>query len=120
MANQNHVLSKSALGKAIIYARHEYEALGNYFKDGRYAIDNNELEQLMRGPVVGRKNYMFCASENEAECAAIIYSFVESCKLQGIDAFVYLDDILKRLPDTKKSKLRELLPDKWAAQTKKI
>ncbi|MGL4293234.1 MAG: IS66 family transposase [Bacteroidales bacterium] len=118
MANLNEVLPKSALGKAIVYARKEFDALCNYLKDGRYAIDNNELEQLMRGPVVGRKNYMFCGSENGAECAAIIYSFVESCKLNGIDPFAYLDDILKRLPDTKKSNLRELLPDKWKDQTK--
>ena len=113
MANLNDVLPKSALGKAIVYARKEFEALCNYLKDGRYAIDNNELEQLMRGPVVGRKNYLFCGSENGAECAAIIYSFIETCKLHAIDPFEYLDDVLKRIPDTKKSKLRELLPDKW-------
>ena len=40
---------------------------------------------------------------------------IQSYRLQlhAVDPFEYLDHVLKRIPNTKKSKLRELLPGKW-------
>ena len=43
----------------------------------------------------------------------MIYSLLGTCKLQGIDPFVWLKDVLERLPDHPVNRLEELLPQNW-------
>jgi transposase len=38
---------------------------------------------------------------------------VSSCQRQGHDPFVYLRDVLTRLPELPREQLVELLPDRW-------
>jgi transposase len=45
---------------------------------------------------------------------AILFSMVSSCRRQGHDPFVYLRDVLGRLPGLPKERLAELLPDRWS------
>jgi hypothetical protein len=52
--------------------------------DGNVPVDNNASERHLRGPVVGRKNWMFAGSEGGAKTAAIWFSIVGSCVLAGI------------------------------------
>jgi hypothetical protein len=49
-------LPKSALGKAITYARNQRAALRQYVSDGRLTIDNNVSERTLRLQAIGR-NY---------------------------------------------------------------
>jgi hypothetical protein len=44
---------------------------------------------------------------------AILFSVVSSCQRHGHDPFVYLRDVLERLPTLPKERLAELLPDRW-------
>jgi transposase len=44
------------------------------------------------------------------ELAAILYSFMATCKLQKIDPSKWLIDVLHRLPQQPEDKLIELLP----------
>ncbi|MGO9470153.1 MAG: transposase domain-containing protein [Isosphaeraceae bacterium] len=46
----------------------------------------------------------------------MLFSIVSSCRRHGHDPFVYLRDVLARLPDHPKEKLAELLPDRWSPQ----
>jgi hypothetical protein len=46
---------------------------------------------------------------------AILFSVVWSCQRHGHDPFVYLRDVLGRLPDLPKDRLVGLLPDRWTA-----
>ena len=63
--------------------------------------------------VIGRKNYMFAGSKAGAWRAAIIYSLVASCKLNGIDPFAYFRDVLERVSTHPADKIDELLPNNW-------
>ena len=63
--------------------------------------------------VIGRKNYLFAGSEAGAWLAAIIYSLVASCKLNGIDPFKYFQDVLARVSTHPANKIDELLPSEW-------
>lgn len=58
-------------------------------------------------------NYMFAGSHRVGELAAIIYSFMATCKLQKIDPAKWLDDVLRGIPEQPKDKLIELLPQFW-------
>jgi len=104
------VLPKSLIGKAITYMLGRWKALYGFLDDGRYEIDNNLVENAIRPVALGRKNYLFAGSHNGAERAAMFYSLVATAKLQGMEPFAYLKDILSKLPDWPYKKIEELLP----------
>ena len=101
---------RSALGKAIQYALNRWSALVRYVDDGRINIDNNPVENAIRGIALGRKNFLFCGSEGGGRRAALMYSLIESAKLNGIDPKAYLVDVLTRLPTAKRDDLDALMP----------
>jgi len=59
---------------------------------------------------VGRKNYLFAGSHEAAKQAAMIYSFLGTCKLNKVEPFQWLKKILSSIPDHSIHKLDELLP----------
>ena len=101
---------RSALAKAIQYALNRWPALVRYVDDGRINIDNNPVENAIRGIALGRKNYLFCGSEGGGRRAALMYSLIESAKLNGIDPKAYLLDVLTKLPTAKRADLDALMP----------
>ncbi|MCC6673450.1 MAG: IS66 family transposase [Planctomycetes bacterium] len=96
-ALRSTVLPKSPLGEAIRYALNQWQALNRYLEDGRLAIDNNIVERQLRGVAVGRKNWLFAGSDEGARRAAVLYSIVSTCSLQGVEPWAYLSDVLQRL-----------------------
>jgi len=107
---RTEVENKSELAKALDYALNRWDALLRYTQDGRLEIDNNTAERSIRGVGVGRKNYLFFGSDSGGERAAIIYSLVESCKLNHIDPQRYLQYVLERIADHPVNRVEELLP----------
>lgn len=107
------VLPKSAIGKAFYYLIGRYNKIYLYLRDGRLEIDNNLIENSIRPVALGRKNYLFAGSHAGAQRAAMVYSLLGSCKLQDIDPYTYLKDILERLPEQPVNRLKELLPPHW-------
>ena len=59
LQKERGLLPKSRLGKAVSYLINEYEALIGYLQSGRYEIDNNLVENSIRGPAVGRRRWLF-------------------------------------------------------------
>ena len=59
---------------------------------------------------IGRRNYLFFGSDSGGERAAIIYSLIESCKLNNIDPQSYLQYVLERIADHPINRIEELLP----------
>ena len=106
-------LPKTPIGQAIGYTLNHWRALCNYLREGYLNIDNNTAERAIKPLVIGRKNYLFAGSHQGAKHAAIIYSLIETCKQHNINTYVYLKDVLARLPSQKNSKLDELLPYYW-------
>ena len=76
---------------------------------------NNVAERHMKTIAIGRKNWLFTGSENGGKTMAILFSIVSSCQRHGHDPFVYLRDVLGRLPGLPKERVAELLPDRWVA-----
>ena len=104
------VLPASAIGKAMAYALRLWPSLVAYTRDGRLSIDNNLIENSIRPVALGRKNYLFAGSHDGAERAAMIYSFLATCKINDINPQHWLKDTLTRLPDYPANRLHELLP----------
>jgi len=100
---------KSPMGEAVGYLLRQQKRLTAFLRHGEIPMHNNLSELLLRQPVVGRKNWMFAGSQGGAEAAAIHFSLVGSCMLQGIDPWAYLFDVLGRLDEPPS----QLTPAAW-------
>ena len=83
--------SQSSLGKAVGYLSNQWPRLVGYIDDGSYPIDNNRAENSIRPFVIGRKNWLFSASQSGAKASANLYSLIESAKamvLNHMDIYV--------------------------------
>jgi len=99
------------VGTTLQYALGRWEALTRYAEDGRLAIDNNVAERLMRGIAVTRKNFLFLGSDAGGDRAAILYTLIETAKLNGLNPEAYLAYTINQLAHGHlASRLSELLP----------
>jgi hypothetical protein len=67
---------------------------------------------------MGRKNWLFCWSELGAEQLGILQSLMVTCRLQGINPYTYLVDVLQRVSLHPASKVEELTPRVWKTKFK--
>ncbi len=119
--NLLETLPKSASGGAIAYTLNLWPRLIRYIEDGHYQIDNNLIENSIRPIAIGRKNYLFAGSHDAAQHAALVYSFVGTCKQLNIDPYVWLENVIERLPYFKKNDdLSILLPVNWKNEQKAL
>lgn len=86
-------LRRSTFGKALQYMLAHWDGLTRFLQDPRIALDNNAAERVLRGPVVGRKNFYGNRSKRGAKTAAILYSLIETAKLCGVNPSEYLHDV---------------------------
>ncbi len=114
VAEYPKVVKGSPIEKAFLYTYKRFNKLSRYHLDGRYAIDNNGIENAVRPVAVGRKNYLFCQNDDGAESTAIIYSLMGCCKAAGVDfrtwMIYFLDHVHDYDQDYTKD-IAELLPD---------
>jgi Transposase and inactivated derivatives len=117
LRQSSRVLPKSPLGHAVSYTLKNWIALTRYLGSGILSIDNSAAERLMRPIAVGRGNWTFAGNDRGGKAAATVYSLIESCKLNEINPYEYLLDVLTRIPNTLNRDIRSLLPYKWQPQT---
>ena len=97
------------------YAINQREFVQRCFTDGRFEIDNGEIERVLKKPCIGRKNYLHCGSVAGAKRLAAAYTLVLSCKGLGINVNEYLVDVITKLANGwPLRRIRELVPDAWA------
>jgi len=106
---------KNPLAKIIGYHLKRWPAFTRFLEDGRICMSNNAAERTVRGIAVGRKNWMFAGSDSGGRRAAAVYTLIETCKLNNVDARRWLADVLARINDHPMSRLAELLPWNWLA-----
>ena len=91
---QSGYSSKSSLVKAINYLLKNFNELTCFLDFENIPIDNNSQERLMRSPVIGRKTWYGTHSPRGAETNAVLFSIVESCKINKINPREYFKDIV--------------------------
>jgi transposase len=107
-------LSRHAdVAKAMDYMLKRWEAFTRFLDDGRICISNNAAERALRGIALGRKSWLFAGSERGGQRAAIMYTLIQTCKLNSIDPQAWLADILARIADHPINDLAALLPWNW-------
>jgi len=64
---------------------------------------------------LGRKSWLFAGSERGAERAAVMYTLIQTAKLNGIEPQAWLADVLSTIAETPQTRLAELLPWNWTS-----
>lgn len=92
-----------------------------FLTNGNVPMDNSASERAIRPFTIGRKNWVLIDSIKGAQSSAIVYSIVETAKLNNLSVYNYLDHLLAELPkladkdgNIDKSELDNLLP--WSDQ----
>jgi transposase len=107
------LLPSSPLSEAIGYTLRHWKGLCYYTTNGMLKIDNNPVENSIRPVALGRKNFLFAGSERGAQRIAIIYSLIGTCKMNNVNPYLWLKDVLEKLNDHPVNKLADLLPHNW-------
>ena len=103
----------SATAKAIDYSLKRWKALTRFVDDGELPADNNWVENQIRPIAIGRSNWLFAGSLRAGQRAAAVMSLLQSARLNGLDPYSYIKDVLTRLPTQPAGRIEELLPHRW-------
>jgi transposase len=106
-------LPKSTIGKALGYSIERWNELSIYATDGKLNIDNNPVENSIRPVAIGRKNYLFAGSHEAAQRSAMLYSLLGTCRLNGVNPFIWLRETLRRIATHPINRIEELLPQNF-------
>ena len=110
---RTQVLDGSKIAEAIDYSLNAWKALTLHLEDGAVPIDNNLIERQVKPWKLGAKNWLFVGSELAGQRAAVVMSLVQSAKLNGLDPWAYLRDVLARIHSHPSHRIDELLPHRW-------
>jgi transposase len=116
MRAQRGKLSRhSDVGKAMDYMLKRWETFTRFLHDGRICLTNNAAERALRGIALGRKSWLFAGSDRGGERAAVMYTLIQTARLNDVDPQAWLADVLARINDHNIQRLDQLLPWNWKA-----
>lgn len=105
---------RGGLADAVRYTLVRWPALTRFLDDGRIELDNNPVERAIRPIALGRKNHLFAGSDGGAERWATVCSLIETAKLNGVEPYSYLKDVLERMTHGHPmNRIDDLLPWNW-------
>ena len=113
MGVEPELLPQGPMAKAVRYVLSNWRALLRFTSNGILAPDSNLVERGMRPIAVARKNWLYAGAERGGHAAATAFSLIETCKLNGINPYEYLKDVLARIGGHRSDRLAELLPFNW-------
>jgi hypothetical protein len=114
---QPQVLPKSPSGAAVRYALNQWEALTRFWKTASWRLTTAPR----KGPIAisrwAAATGHFSAATVAVRTAAVLRSFIASCKRCGVEPFAWFYDVLSRIPAHSITRLGELLPHNWHPAT---
>jgi transposase len=107
------LLPTNPFTQAARYALEREAALRVFLEYPAVPLDTNHLEREIRAIAMGRKAWLFCWTEVGARYVGIVQSLIASCRLQGVDPYVYLVDVLQRIDTHPAFDVHLLTPRLW-------
>lgn len=107
------LLPRNPFTEAANYALEREDSLRVFLEYPKVPIDTNHLEREIRPVALGRKNWLFCWTEVGAQSVGIFQSLIATCRIQGVDPYTYLVDVLQRVEDHPASDVAALTPRLW-------
>jgi transposase len=117
-AQLGRIPNRGGLAEAIRYTLARWPALCRFLDDGRIELDNNPVERAIRPVALGRKNHLFAGSDGGGERWATVCSLIATAKLNNVEPFAYLRDVLQRMVDGHPAnRIDDLLPWNWSPKS---
>lgn len=91
------IIVNNKLKKAITYALNQKKELSEFINDARIPLSNSLAERAIRPFAVHRKNWLFADSVAGAKANAVIYSLIESAKVNKLNIYKYINYLLENL-----------------------
>jgi transposase len=107
------LLPSSPFTKALNYSLEREKNLRVFLEFPDIPPDTNEIERMLRPIPMGRKAWLFAWTEVGAKYVGIIQTLIQSCRLQGVDPYVYLVDVLQRVESHPIREVNLLTPRLW-------
>ena len=98
----------SNLGKALQYWLNHWEELTVWLREPGAPLDNNESERALKQFILMRKNSMFFKTEHGAAIGDVLASLIQTCRLNGVNAWEYLVTIIRNKKDARSNPDRYL------------
>lgn len=92
------LLAKGKTLDGLNYCINQEKYLRVFLEDGEVPIDNSASERAIRPFTIGRKNWEFMNTIRGAKASAVIYSVVETARLNNLSSYYYVDHLLTELP----------------------
>lgn len=87
------------LTQALNYATNQRKYLETFLEDGRLPISNNLCEANIRPFATGRRAWLFSDTPKGATANAVLYTLVESARVNELDVYEYLKYLLNEIPN---------------------
>ena len=114
MRSERTTLSRHAdVAKAMDYMLKRWNAFTRFLENGQICLTNNAAERALRGIALGRKAWLFAGSDRGGERAALMYTLIQTARLNDVDPQAWLADVLARINEHKARDLDQLLPWNW-------
>jgi len=110
----------SDVAKAMDYMLKRWDSFTRFLADGRICLTNNAAERELRGIALGRKSWLFAGSDRGGERAAVMYTLIQTARLNDVNPQAWLADVLERINDHNIQNLDQLLPWNWKAYSAKL
>jgi transposase len=112
LAKSAVVLPQSLTAKAIIYLLNNEPYLTAYIHHGDAYMSNCLVENYIRPFAVGRRNWLFMGNETSAKKAALLYSLIQTCKMNHINPRLYFNYVLPKVHAIRRGDInaKDLLP----------
>ncbi len=108
------------VAKAMNYMLTRWHTFTRLLEDGRICLTNNAAERALRGIALGRKSWLFAGSDRGGERAAVMYTLIQTARLNQVDPQAWLAGVLARINDHNIQKLEQLLPWNWKNDPAKL
>ena len=109
---------KGKLKRAINNALKLKDRLYKIFDNAQLPLDNNPVEQSIRPTTLVRKNSLFATSKDGAKANAMIYTIIQTAKLNNLRIFDYLKYVFDQYTKRVAVKVEDLLPWNQEIQAK--
>ena len=93
----------SNLAGALQYWLNHWAKLTVWLREAGAPLDNNEVERALKQFILMRKNSMFFKTEHGAAVGDILASLIQTCRLNGINAWGYLVWIISNKSDARRN-----------------
>ena len=118
LTSSKKIVLSNKLNKALTYASNQRKELSEFLNDARIPLTNSRAERTIRPFAIHRKNWLFADTVEGAKTNAVMYSLIESAKLNNLNIEKYIKYLLEEIPQldnfSDKKVLEKYLP--WSKE----